>query len=84
VFAFLTQEFDTKEDLCHKKETKRMNVRVDQDVCVGSGNCEATAPQVFKVKDGKSHVIVDTVPEDQEEKVREAVNGCPSGAISAA
>jgi len=59
-----------------------MKAKVDQDVCVGSGNCEATAPDVFQVKDGKSHVIVDTVPEDQEAKVREAVNGCPTGAIS--
>jgi len=35
------------------------------------------------VRDGKSHVKVKTVPEDLEDKVREAVDGCPVQAISA-
>ena len=60
-----------------------MKASVDQDVCVGSGNCEATCPQVFEVRDGKSHVKVDTVPENLEDKVMEAVDGCPVQAISA-
>lgn len=59
-----------------------MKVKVDQDACVGSGNCEATAPDVFEVKDGKAQVKVGTVPEGQEDKVKEAEDGCPSGAIS--
>ena len=59
-----------------------MKVRVDQDACIGSGNCEATAPDVFEVKDGKSHVKGDTVPEGQEDRVKEAEEGCPTGAIS--
>lgn len=59
-----------------------MKVTVDQDTCIGAGNCEATAPDIFEVRDGKSHVKVGQVPEDQEEKVRKAVDGCPSGAIS--
>ena len=59
-----------------------MKVTVDQDVCVGSGNCEATAPDVFEVRDNKAHVKVDTVPEGQEDKVKEAEDGCPTGAIS--
>lgn len=59
-----------------------MKATVDQDTCVGSGNCEATAPEVFEVKDGKSHVKKNPVPEDQEDKVREAESGCPTGAIS--
>ncbi|MEW6521799.1 MAG: ferredoxin [Thermodesulfobacteriota bacterium] len=59
-----------------------MKVKVDQDLCIGSGNCEAVAPAVFEVRDGKSHVKVGEVPKDQEAKVKEAENGCPSGAIS--
>jgi len=59
-----------------------MQVQVNQDTCVGSGNCEMTAPAVFEVKDGKSQVLVETVPQDQEAKVKEAVDGCPVGAIS--
>lgn len=60
-----------------------MKVSVDQDGCIGSGNCEATCPEVFEVRDGKSHVKVATVPADLEDKVQQAVDGCPVGAISA-
>jgi ferredoxin len=59
-----------------------MKVKVDKDACIGSGNCEATAPSVFVVKDGKSHVLVGEVPGNQEDKVKQAADECPSGAIS--
>ncbi|MDR9500487.1 MAG: ferredoxin [Desulfurivibrionaceae bacterium] len=59
-----------------------MKVSVDQDACVGSGNCEATAPDVFEVKGGKSHVKMSEVPKEQEDNVKTAAEGCPSGAIS--
>ena len=60
-----------------------MKVSVDQDVCIGSGNCEATCPEVFEVRDGKSHVKVETVPAEVEDRAQEAVDGCPVQAISA-
>ena len=59
-----------------------MKATVDQDVCIGSGNCEATCPAVFEVVDGKSKVKADPVPPQEEESVRDAVDGCPTGAIS--
>lgn len=59
-----------------------MKVSVDQEVCIGSGNCQATAPDIFVVKDHKSHVKVEQVPEAQEDKVKKAMEECPSGAIS--
>jgi ferredoxin len=59
-----------------------MKAQVDQDVCVGAAGCEATAPDIFEVKDGKARVIVDNIPEDQEAKAREAADSCPTGAIS--
>jgi ferredoxin len=61
-----------------------MKAIVDQDVCIGSGNCEATCPEVFELKGGKSQAIKNPVPEDQGDRVREAVNGRPVGAISTA
>ncbi len=60
-----------------------MKAKVDKDVCIGSGNCESTCPKVFKVVDGTSRVQVDPVPPDQEDCVKDAEKGCPSGAISA-
>lgn len=59
-----------------------MKVSVDQDICIGSGNCQAIAPKIFTLRDGVSHVRVDTVPADQEEKAMEAINNCPVQAIS--
>jgi len=60
-----------------------MKAKVDKSVCIGSGNCEATCPDIFQVVDGKSEVQVGTVPKDQESCVQDAVAGCPVGAISA-
>ena len=59
-----------------------MKAVVNEDLCIGSGNCEETCPAVFKVVDGISRVQVAVVPADEEKKVRQAVDGCPSGAIS--
>jgi len=60
----------------------KMKADVDEDMCIGSGKCEATCPDVFEVTNGKSHVKTNPVPEDQEECVREAIEGCPVSAIS--
>ena len=60
-----------------------MKAKVDQEKCSGYGICEQTCPEVFKVEGGKSQVKVNDVPADVEEKCREAVDDCPTGAISA-
>ncbi|MDR9500486.1 MAG: ferredoxin [Desulfurivibrionaceae bacterium] len=59
-----------------------MKVSVDQDACVACGNCEATAPDVFEIKEGKSHAKMGEVPKEQEDKVQTAAEDCPSEAIS--
>jgi len=59
-----------------------MKATVDKDVCIGSGNCESSCPKVFKVVDGISQVQVNPVPPEEEDCVKGAGEGCPSGAIS--
>jgi ferredoxin len=59
-----------------------MKAVVSEDLCIGSGNCEDTCPGVFKVVDGVSRVQVEVVPQEEENKVQQAVDGCPGGAIS--
>jgi ferredoxin len=62
-----------------------MRVRVDRDVCVGTGSCEALCPAVFEVgDDGISVVKADPVPPDQEKAAREAIENCPVEAIKEA
>jgi ferredoxin len=58
-----------------------MKVVVDENSCVGTGNCELSCPKVFKVVEGISKVQVDVVPKEEEARVKEAVDGCPMGAI---
>ena len=51
--------------------------KVDKDKCIGCGACEALCPEVFKIKDGKSHVIGEGNCD-----LDAAVNSCPVQAIS--
>ncbi|MEW6408889.1 MAG: ferredoxin [Nitrospirota bacterium] len=54
---------------------------VDEDLCVGCGNCEEICSAVFQVIDGKSHVI-DPDSCDLVGCCEAAAENCPEGAIS--
>jgi uncharacterized Fe-S cluster protein YjdI len=55
-----------------------LEVTWDSKVCIHSGNCVKTLPQVFKVEAGK-FVIDPGAAEDA--KVRATVAACPSKAL---
>lgn len=58
-------------------------IEVDRDRCVGSGTCEALAPEVFEVDDdGVLAVLLPTPPDDLLPVVREAVQACPTRALA--
>lgn len=60
-----------------------MNLKVDTDVCIGCGACQATAPDVFEINDeGLAEVTCETVPEELNMDALDALEGCPVGAIS--
>jgi ferredoxin len=58
-----------------------MKPKVNQDVCIGSGSCAATCPEVFKLVDGKSQVIEGVDYAKYKEPIDEAIKGCPVQAI---
>lgn len=62
---------------------KRSEVRVTvNDGCQGCGVCEATAPEVFEIQDdGSVKVLVQVVPLELEQAVRNAAHECPTEAI---
>jgi ferredoxin len=63
-----------------------MKVIADLEVCIGAGVCVLTAPDVFDqgADDGLVRVLVAEVPADEARLVREAVDLCPSAALSIA
>lgn len=60
-----------------------VKVLADRNVCIGAGMCVMTDDEVFdQDDDGAVLLRRDQVPEDHRQRVREAVNLCPSGALS--
>ena len=58
-----------------------IEIRIDGEVCMGSGNCEFWAPNSFDLDDDGRGVVTDPTATD-EERLLVAANGCPVGAIS--
>jgi ferredoxin len=59
-----------------------VKVHADRDVCISAGNCVMVADALFdQDDDGIVMVLVDEVPESEEEHAREAVKMCPSQAL---
>lgn len=57
------------------------NVKVDEGKCIACGLCESITSDIFKVED-VAQVIVDEVPEELVDAVEEAIEACPTSAIS--
>ncbi|MFD2924060.1 ferredoxin [Halobacillus naozhouensis] len=61
---------------------------VDQETCIGCGNCEGLDSDIFDLdEDGLAFVKLDRnqgsvpIPENKVEKLEEAVEECPTDAI---
>ncbi|MDT7842672.1 ferredoxin [Streptomyces justiciae] len=57
-------------------------ISVDPERCYGSGDCVYRLPSVFTVVDGFGAVLPGREEAEDEARVREAAEGCPSRAIS--
>lgn len=57
-------------------------VKVNEDVCIGCGACQALVSDVFDLNDdGFAYVKEDTDLSKYEEEINEAIDNCPTGAI---
>jgi ferredoxin len=58
-----------------------LEIEINRDVCMGSGNCSFWAPGVFDLDDDGIAYVVDVngAPED---KILLAAQGCPTQAIA--
>jgi ferredoxin len=62
-----------------------MKIVVDYDRCESNGVCMGILPEVFEVRDDNfMYVLNETPPESMRKKLLEAVNSCPTAALSLA
>jgi ferredoxin len=75
--------------------SSKLTVKVDTKLCIGAASCVATAPKLFKLDEDNVAYLVD--PATGEEKtsltievtdaekalIQEAVDNCPTSAITA-
>ena len=60
-----------------------MKVTVDKNLCIGCGACQAIEPSVFKLDDnGIAEAKNEEIKEEIKENVMDALEGCPTSAIS--
>jgi ferredoxin len=58
----------------------RIHVEVDRDLCIGSGDCVSSQPDVFQLDDEGKSVVLDPDAAGTDEIV-EAAQNCPVTAI---
>jgi ferredoxin len=58
-----------------------MDIAIDWDRCMGSGNCLFWAPESFDLSEDGHAVVLDPAATD-EDRLRVAAEGCPVGAIT--
>jgi ferredoxin len=60
-----------------------MRIIVDQDRCMGHGQCELVAPDLFKLdENGIAQVLVENPDDNQLKRLEEAIRRCPEAVIS--
>lgn len=58
-----------------------MKAKVNKDICIGCGACQAISPDVFELEDdGLATCKVDII-KDNKDEVIDAKESCPTGAI---
>jgi ferredoxin len=58
-----------------------VRITIDREQCMGSGNCAFWAPSTFDLDDDMKAIVVDS-DGDSLEKVRNAVEACPTHALA--
>ena len=62
-----------------------MKFKVNKEICIGCGACQAIAPDVFEIdEDGLATANTNEVNEDIKEDAIDAMEGCPVNAIEEA
>jgi len=67
-------------------EEEKYTIEINQEICVGGGQCVFVAPDIFtqRDEDGVVELLVEHPTEDQLPDVEEAIEVCPARVISLA
>lgn len=58
-------------------------LKVNKDACIGCGACQALVSDVFDIDDeGLAYVVENADVEKYNDDINDAIDGCPTGAIS--
>lgn len=58
-----------------------LTVRIDRELCIGSGNCIKAEPDVFEFDDARISAFKAGVPDIGRERIIEACRVCPVAAL---
>ena len=58
-----------------------LTIRIDREMCIGSGNCTKVAPEVFKLDDEVTAAFEEPIGDVESDRVVEACSVCPVGAL---
>jgi ferredoxin len=58
-----------------------MRIRIDRDLCIGSGSCQFHAPKTFDLDDECRAIVIDPRG-DPPQSIRNAAESCPTRAIA--
>jgi ferredoxin len=65
-------------------EKKGLRIVVDWNACIGQGQCEFAAPNVFTINDDGKLELIETPDESERKAVEQAIRRCPTRALSLA
>ena len=60
---------------------RNVKVRIDKETCVGDETCVEICPEVFEMEGDVAVAKMENIPQNLEEKVKEAATSCPVEAI---
>lgn len=64
-----------------EEELSGLVVRIERELCIGSGNCVNLAPEVFELDDRQIVTFVEEAEDIERERLLEACQVCPVDAL---
>lgn len=64
-----------------EREISGLTIRIDRDLCIGSGNCVNLAPEIFEIDEENIVDFLDDTPDIDQGRLTEACSLCPVDAL---